>query len=414
MIKILHTADWHLGKRLQEFSRLEEQKLVLEEIIEIADNENVDLILLAGDIFDTFNPNHEAVELLYKTLRRLSKNGERPIIAISGNHDSTQFVEAPDPLARELGILFYSRYDSVIPIGKLDSGIEITKSESGFLELKLPKIDFPIRMILAPYANETLLKTYLGEEDREAEFRQVLQGKWKELAGSYCDSNGVNLLIGHFFFMKEGESSIGIGTEAEPESERPILHVGGTQALFTNNIPPQIQYAALGHLHRYHSVDKEPMPVVYASSPLAYSFSEADQEKKVVLVEAYPNQKVTYKAIGLKQGRPLYRMTFESLSDTISWLEANPYCFVEITFVTEHSIDAPTRKAIMKSHDGIVNLIPQIKNPQGQESFKLKVEDLGKDMSHLFQLFYKNEKGQEPNEELMEIFREVISQSNES
>ena len=68
-MKILHTADWHLGKRLQEFSRLEEQKLVLEEIIQIADREEVDLVLLAGDIFDTFNPNHEAVELLYKTLK---------------------------------------------------------------------------------------------------------------------------------------------------------------------------------------------------------------------------------------------------------------------------------------------------------------------------------------------------------
>lgn len=382
---------------------------MLEEIIDIADQENVDLILLAGDIFDTFNPNHEAVELLYKTLRKLSKNGERPIIAISGNHDSTQFVEAPDPLARELGILFYSRYDSIIPTGNLDSGIEITKSESGFVELKLPKFDFPIRVILAPYANETLLKTYLGEGDREAEFREVLQEKWKKLANSYCDENGVNLFIGHFFFMKEGTIP-----EAEPESERPILHVGGTQALFTKNIPSQIQYAALGHLHRYHSVGHEHCPVVYSSSPLAYSFSEADQEKKVVLIDAEPNQAVTYKAIGLKKGRPLYRMTFEKLEETLSWLEENPYCFVEITYVTEHSIDAATRKAIMKAHDGIVNLIPQIKNPQGQEGYHLKVEDLGKDMSHLFQLFYKSEKGQEPNEELMEIFREVISQSNEA
>ena len=66
MLKILHTADWHLGKRLQEFSRIEEQKEVLEEIIQIAESENVDLVLLAGDIFDTFNPSHEAVELSTK------------------------------------------------------------------------------------------------------------------------------------------------------------------------------------------------------------------------------------------------------------------------------------------------------------------------------------------------------------
>lgn len=406
-MKILHTADWHLGKRLQEYSRLEEQTLVLDEICQIADQENVDLVLLAGDIFDTFNPAHEAVELLYKTLRRLTKNGARPILAISGNHDSTQFVEAPDPLARELGIFFYSRYDSVIPCGKLDSGIEILKSESGFVELKLPQVDCPVRVILAPYANEVSLRTYLGEENREEEFRKLLSAKWQDLADRHCDEKGLNLFLGHFFFMKEGEKA-----EAEPESERPILHVGGTQALFTQNIPSQIQYAALGHLHRYHAVGHESIPVVYSSSPLAYSFSEADQEKKVVLIEAQAGQPVSYQPIGLKQGRPLFRMKFDNLADTLAWLEAHPYCFVEITFVADESIDAATRKAIMKAHDGIVSLIPQLKNTGGQESFALHVDDLGKDMETLFRMYYQSEKGQEPNPQLLGLFKEIISQTD--
>ncbi|MCH7397618.1 exonuclease SbcCD subunit D [Belliella sp. DSM 107340] len=408
MIKILHTADWHLGKRIQDFSRMEEQKLALEEIIQIADEQQVDLVLLAGDIFDSFNPSHEAVELLYKTLRKLSKNGERPIIAISGNHDSTQFVEAPDPLAREMGIFFYSRYDSIIPVGKLENGIEVLNSESGFVEIKLPQHSEPIRIILAPYANEVLLKTYLGEEDRENEMRNILANKWQTLADKYCDQNGINLFTGHFFFVKEGEKP-----EPEPESERPILHVGGAQALYTSNIPSEIQYAALGHLHRYHAVSKSPVPAVYSSSPLAYSFSEADQEKKVVIIQAEPNKDVDYEAITLKEGRPLFRKRFENLADTLFWLEENPYCFVEITFATEHAIDAATRKAIMKAHDGIVNLIPEILNPKGQESLSLKVEDLGKDMVSLFNMYYKSEKGQEPNTELIDIFKEVISQNED-
>ncbi|SMD43601.1 Exodeoxyribonuclease I subunit D [Aquiflexum balticum DSM 16537] len=406
MIKILHTADWHLGKRLQEYSRLEEQKEVLEEIIQIAEREAVDLVLLAGDIFDSFNPSHEAVELLYKTLRRLSNNGQRPIIAISGNHDSTQFVEAPDPLAREMGIFFYSRYDTVIPTGKFENGIEILQSESGFVEMKLPKYDVPIRIILAPYANEVLLKTYLGDMDREQEFRNLMAGKWETLAEKYCDKKGVNLFIGHFFFTKEGEPA-----EAEPESERPILHVGGTQALYTHHIPNHIQYAALGHLHRYHAVGKEPFPIVYSSSPLSYSFSEADQQKQVVIIEAKEGEKVNYWPIGLKMGRLLFRKTFDNLPDTLEWLEGNPYCFVEITFITEHSIDAATRKAIMKAHDGIVNLIPQIKNPQNRENLSLKAEDLEKDMVSLFRMYFNSERGQEPNEELLGIFKEVISQN---
>lgn len=402
---ILHTADWHLGKRLQEYSRLEEQKEVLQEIVDIAENEDVDLVLLAGDIFDSFNPNHEAVELLYKTLKKLSHNGQRPIIAISGNHDSTQFIEAPDPLAREMGIFFYSKYDSLIPTGQLDNGIQIINSEPGFMELKLPKFEFPVRILLAPYANELLLKTYLGEGDREQEFRDLMAKQWTSLADKYCDDQGVNLFIGHFFFVKEGETP-----EAEPESERPILHVGGTQALYTHHIPTQIQYAALGHLHRYHAVAKEPCPIVYSSSPLAYSFSEADQEKQVVLIEALPGKTVGYRPIALKKGRPLYRKTFHHLESALEWLEKNPYCFVELTYVTENAIEASTRKALMKAHDGIVNLIPQIKNPQGQESLSLKVEDLEKDMLSLFKMYYQSEKGLEPNSELLDLFKEVISQ----
>ncbi|WP_304518025.1 metallophosphoesterase family protein [Cecembia rubra] len=404
-MKILHTADWHLGKRLQEYSRLEEQKEVLQEIVEIAEMEQVDIVLLAGDIFDSFNPNHEAVELLYKTLKKLSNNGQRPIIAISGNHDSTQFIEAPDPLAREMGIFLYSKYDSLIPTGQLDNGIQVLQSETGFVELKLPKYEFPVRILLAPYANELLLKTYLGDGDREQEFRQLMASKWEALANKYCDEKGVNLFVGHFFFTKEGEAM-----EAEPESERPILHVGGTQALYTHNIPKQIQYAALGHLHRYHAVDRDPCPIVYSSSPLAYSFSEADQEKQVVLIEALPGKAVNYRPIALKKGRPLYRKTFHNLESALEWLGENPYCFVELTYVTESAIDASTRKALMKAHDGIVNLIPQINNPLGRESLSLKVEDLEKDMLSLFKMYYQSERGLEPNSDLLDLFKEVISQ----
>lgn len=406
MLKILHTADWHLGKRLQEFSRIAEQKEVLEEIIEIADREAVDLVLLAGDIFDAFNPSHEAVELLYKSLRRLSNNGQRAVIAISGNHDSTQFVSAPDPLARELSIFFYSKYDQTIPSGKLDSGLEILRSAPGFVELKFPAYDFPVRIILAPYANEILLKTYLGEADREEELRKILEEKWQSLASTYCDGQGVNLFVGHFFFMKEGGVK-----EPEPESERPILHVGGAQALYTKNIPPQIQYAALGHLHRFQTCDQTPCPVVYSSSPLAYSFSEADQQKQVVIITAEPGNPVIYYPIPLKNGRPLCRKKFDNLPETLQWLEENPYCFVEVTFVTENAIEASTRRAIMKAHDGIINLIPQLLNNPEEGLTDLNADDLNQDMETLFSRYYQSANGTMPNQEILALFQEVISQN---
>lgn len=82
-MKILHTADWHIGKRLGEFSRFEEQRKVLNEICEISDKENPDIIIIAGDLFDNKNPTSESIELLYTILKRLTNNGTKPVIAIA-------------------------------------------------------------------------------------------------------------------------------------------------------------------------------------------------------------------------------------------------------------------------------------------------------------------------------------------
>jgi exonuclease SbcD len=403
-MRILHTADWHLGKKLQEYSRLEEQGHVLDEIATIADAQKADVVLIAGDIFDTFNPNHEAVELFYKTVRRLSANGTRPVLIISGNHDSTQFIEAPDPLAREMSILLYGNYTHRIKAGHLDNGIKIEESDTGFIAITLPGFTYSLRCILAPYANEMLLRTHLGEVDRELVFMRLLQKRWADTAAQYMDDKSVNLFLGHFFFMKEGTSP-----EAEPESERSILHVGGTQALYTQIIPKPIQYAALGHLHRYHHVGGADCPVVYAGSPLAYSFSEAGQQKFVIIVDVEPGKQAEVTPIPLTKGRSLHRLKFDNLRDTIQWLEANPYSFVELTYVTDVAIDATTRKAIYKAHDGIVHLIPELTGVNTTTQTSLSSDDLGKDIPSLFAQYYEQNRGKAPSAELMLIFNEILS-----
>ena len=118
--------------------------------------------------------------------------------------------------------------------------------------------------------------------------------------------------------------------------------------------------------------------------------------------------------IALKQGRPLYRVSFDNLPDTLAWLEAHPYCFVEISYLTEESIDATTRKAILKAHDGIVSLIPLLRHGAGQTQDELRAEDLSRDMESLFRLFYTSEKGQEPNADLVALFKEVLSKTTTS
>ncbi|GAO29961.1 metallophosphoesterase family protein [Geofilum rubicundum] len=166
-MRLLHTSDWHLGKRLDDFSRLEEQQAVLQEIVEIAEQEQVDAVLVAGDLFDTFNPPTEAVEIFYRSLKRLSDNGRRPVIVIAGNHDSPDRIEAPDPLARECGIVFAGYPNSSVVPFELESGLKVVQSSEGFLELKLPGAEVALRLLLTPYANEYRLKACLGAENSE-------------------------------------------------------------------------------------------------------------------------------------------------------------------------------------------------------------------------------------------------------
>ncbi|UQD56263.1 exonuclease SbcCD subunit D [Flavobacterium sp. K5-23] len=400
-VRILHTADWHLGKRLDHFSRLEEQKEVLNEICQIADEQNVDVVVVAGDLFDTFNPPVEAIDLLYKTLKRLTNNGKRPVIAIAGNHDSPDRIDAPNPLARECGILFVGNPDSMISKMVIENGFEITKSETGFFEIKLPHFDFPIRIIATPYANELRLKTYLGAENKEEQLNQLLENSWKTLADTYCDDKGVNVLTTHLYMLKRGGEIL-----EEPDGEKP-LRIGNADIVYTDCIPKQIQYTALGHLHRFQNIGGHPSPVVYSSSPLSYSFSEAGQLKKVVILDLDPNEAVRFTDIQLHSGRVLHRKRFDSIDDTVAWLLENPYCLVEITLLSDTFIANQDLKRIHESHDGIIHIIPVISNDNLDTNQGVKV-NLDQDIKGLFNDFFVSKYKQEPNEELIDLFQEII------
>lgn len=406
-MKILHTADWHLGKRLEKFSRLDEQRDVLSEIIAIADDEDVDVILIAGDLFDNYNPSTEAVELFYRTLKRLTKGGKRLVVAIAGNHDSPDRIEAPDPLAKENGILFIGYPHSTVAPCELESGICITRSEPGFIEVGLPRHEAKLRLLLTPYANEYRLRTFLGKEDTEVELRSILEKQWATLADTYCDDQGVNILMTHLFVMKEGTPP-----PDEPEDEKPILHIGGAQAVFSKNIPPQIQYVALGHLHRYQKIDDSPCPVIYSSSPLSYSFAEAEQDKFVVIIDAQPGESVQYERRRLTAGRILQRKRFNHIDDALTWLHDNPDSLLELTLVSDEYISSEDRRRLFQAHDGIITLIPEIKNRRETEEEEQSI-NLQQSVDELFKQYFKHQTGQDINDELFELFKEIRSEQSE-
>jgi len=403
-MRILHTSDWHLGKRLDDFSRLDEQREVLNEIIEIANEQDVDAVLIAGDLFDTYNPPTEAVDLFYRSLKRLTNNGSRPVIAIAGNHDSPDRIESPDPLARECGIVFIGNPNTVVPSFELESGFKVLKSAEGFVELQLPRCNEPLRILHTAYANEFRMKTYLGSENNEQQLRDMLATKWQNQVADYCDSLGCNLLVSHLFFIKEGAD-----LPEEPEDEKPILHVGGAQAIFSGNVPGGLHYVALGHLHRKQIVDSAPCPIVYSGSPLSYSFAEANQSKYVMIVDMEVGGNVAVKEIPLAKGKRLLRYRADGVEKAIEWLRDNTDALVELTLVSDTYITAQERKQLLEVHPNIISIIPDIKSKELMASEK-SMADLSKNTEELFRDYFIKEKGQEPSDSLMTLFKEMLAE----
>lgn len=400
-MRILHTADWHLGKKLDFFNRLEEQRAVLNEMVQIAEEQKVDMVIVAGDLFDTFNPPNEATELLYKTLKKLAKNGKVPVIAIAGNHDSPDRVNVADVLARENGIVFIGNPNDKVAEFELEDGFKVEKSEIGFVQFRLPQLDYPVRLIHTAFASEQRLKEYFGE-DKQRSLQESLGSRWQSLATEFCDENGVNLLTTHLYMLKRGGEKL-----EEPDGEKP-LNIGNADVVYSDAIPAQIQYVALGHLHSYQDVGAK-QPVIYSSAILQYSFAEAGQKKYISILDIEPNQEVKLEKIELKAGKQLVRKTFTSVDDAVEWLGQNQDCLLELTLESDTFLKAEDRKRIYQTHSGIIYLIPKVKMIEDATRKEVEELNLSKDVSTLFVDYFKSKNiGQEPNEEIMTLLKEVL------
>lgn len=402
-MKILHTADWHLGKRLDYLSRLEEQHEVLAEIVAIANEHKPDAILIAGDIFDSPNPPIEALELFYQTAKTLSRNGGCAVIGIAGNHDSPDRIEAPDPLARACGILLCGYPHTQVQPLVLESGLKVSRTDKGFVELQLPHVKYPLRLIHTAYANEPRLRTYLGVDRPEEEMRQILAENWKQLFAKYCDNQGVNVLMTHLFVMRRGGNR-----PEEHEDEKTVLMVGGAQEVFTDNFPKNLQYVALGHIHRQQIVDDSFCPVVYSGSPLCYSMAEAGQEKYVMLVELEPAAPAQLSRIPLTKGKPLVRTKVNSVAEAVSFLETHTHAIVELTLRTDTYLTAAERKLIYDTHPHVFFYL-EMQNTSTDNATQRHHLDLTQNIEELFLKYFEQKHQKVPNPPLLDIFREILA-----
>lgn len=253
-MKILHTADWHLGASLNNARRYHEFNAMLDFLLDLIRKEQIPCVIVAGDIFDVPVPPNRAIELYYRFLTGCAVAGVRHCIIIAGNHDSPSFIEAPKELLKRLNVHVFGSFNREDPSSHLID------------------LDGEAVVLALPFLHERDVRTSLSGETYNEQRSALQQGTietYRALTALAKEKYPALPLIatGHFWAVeKEGE--------AEP--------VGNTHPIPLCDFPPEIGYLALGHIHGGYPV----IPTCYYSgSPLPMKFDEAEKEKCVLIVE---------------------------------------------------------------------------------------------------------------------------------
>lgn len=361
-MKLIHLSDLHLGKRVNEFSMLEDQQYILTEILQIIDREKPDGVMIAGDVYDKSVPSAEAVALLDDFLVRLAKR-DLQVFLISGNHDSPERMAFGGRLMAQSGVHLAPVYD-----GKV-SPITLTDNYG------------PVNLYLLPFLKPAHVRRCFPE-------REILT--YTDALAAAIEAMGVdpaqrNVLVTHQF----------VTGAARCDSEE--ISVGGTDNVDVSVFEP-FDYVALGHIHGPQQVGRE--TVRYCGTPLKYSFSEAKHQKSVTVVELGEKGAVSVRTVPLAPMRDLaeLRGTYEELTFRGFYQGTSyPRDYVHITLTDEEDIpDAVSKLRII--YPNLMKL--DYDNKRTRAGIVLeRAEDQQRSPLELLEEFYEKQNGQPMGEE---------------
>lgn len=280
-MKILHTSDWHLGRNFHGASLLDDQQRMVTEIIELAVGRGVDLVVIAGDIYDRAIPPAGAVDLFDEALAELHRSG-LAVVAVAGNHDSAVRVSVNDRVLTAAGVTV--RGD----VARATEPMVFEPGDGGG----------PVAVYPVPYLEPTVVAATIdvpteGRRPSHDEATRALCDLVRDDLALRAESHpGIrSVLVAHTFV-----------TNSSPSDSERDLSVGNVESVGVGAFAG-FDYVALGHLHRPQ--EPEPGRVVYSGSPLPYSFSEQDHTKSVRLVELRPDGSVAIEEVPITSGRRL-------------------------------------------------------------------------------------------------------------
>lgn len=380
-MKALHLADLHLGKILQEQSFLEDQKYMLKNIIKKIEEENIEIILISGDIYDRSIPTTEAVDLLDEILNTLIKQMKKKVFIISGNHDSKERLGFGNKIFEDEGLYISSKYD-----GKIKK-----------VELQDEYGKFNIYML--PFVKPIEVKKYF--EDEQFGYDEMIK---KIIEKEEINIKERNIILTHQFVTSRGENV--------ERTESEVLSLGGTDNVDISNYD-KFDYVAIGHVHRPQRIGRE--TARYAGTILKYSFSEVNHKKTMPILNFKEKGNIDIKLeelIPLRDMREI-KGPIEELLKKENYEGTNTDDYIRAIITNEE----PLYDAIGQ----IRNIYPNVLKLEIQNSksnLEIQQDNLkeikNRSEIELFNEFYKFQNNIELNDEQKEYVEQIIKEVKEN
>ena len=372
-MKFLHTGDLHIGKYVHDFSMLEDQAYILKQILDIALREKVDVLLLAGDIYDRSVPMAEAVTILDDFLTEVLEKGIR-VLMISGNHDSPERVEFASRILEKQGLYITGTYEN--------------ETRKVTLEDDYGEVTF----LCIPYCRPGVLGAHSCEEAMA-----------DMLARTPLDLTKRNVLLTHYFVTDGGRTPLTSDSET-------MVHVGGLDNVEASLLK-DFDYVALGHIHRAQQIGDR--PVYYAGTPLKYSFSEASHDKSVNIVTMNEKGDMTVareKLKSLREMRPL-KGSLEQIMQAAEGKKDTDY--VQITLTDEIELYDPLGM-LRNVYPNVMQLLFSGTGYCGEgnaaEMQGEAVSERVRSPLEMYQDFYEEVRGKEMDEERLRVVEQIIKE----
>ena len=376
MMKFAHIADLHIGKRVHDFSMLEDQRYILDQMLGIFEEQRVDGILIAGDVYDKVVPSAEAVQLFDEFITRLAKL-KMPVYMISGNHDSAERLSFGAKLFESSDIYILQVYDgNVKKIGLED--------EYGL-----------VNVYLLPFLKPATVRHVLQRDDIES----YEDGVMAALQECEVDASQRNILVAHQFVT---------GADRCDSEE---TSVGGLDNV-SAEVFDKFDYVALGHIHRPQKMGRETLR--YSGTPLKYSFSEVDHKKSVTIVELLEKGNVQINTVPLVPMRDMRKVrgTYMEVTAKESYTAENKMDYLQITLTDEEDVPGALQK-LRTIYPNLMRL--EYDNKRTRENREVQAVEAQEQKSELelFGEFYELLNNEPMKEEQTEFMERLIQNLKE-